>query len=1624
MKPYLVSFLLILLFGKFSQSQTIQLVLSPKPSPYVSDWTSKRETAQIMVSNPTSNTIDAKVKTQLFLNGSTLYAETKTNAMPIISINPGMSVYGSDEIYPATAIQFQGTNMNSVLQTGKISDGVYTLCVQLVHPVTGLALTSQPPVCKVFTIVSYQAPILLYPANNASLNENMARNVLFKWTGISPNPNEPVSYRLKVFEVLDGQADIQAIRNNIPIVEKDLLNQTQSIWPHEFMPPEKDKNYVWTVVALDATEINFIDGDGFAQPFILKVRQPQMMGMTPPPNNNSSTNSGPIAVGDTIKAGQNGEFKIAITQVSVANNGNLTGKGKVWIPWIKSHFLVGFENIKVDSNRTLTKGGIIVEKNTSISNNIATYPQAWAQSLVAGNSWINNMIDGATNYTNNQINSISNWVDNNSGLPPFNYEANVSAPVISGNGLKLPLGLVFSGGNHKFLITEMLFKPNESKLIFLVQTEWMDNGVVKKLGFKGSGFIFKPNKVLFNNGRIELVENIGFLNSNQKIEYTFKKGTSTNGCYLQWADTGLVSVNLDMEVQFTRDWLIPIPSSNGTQRTKATLVGNGTSMQDIIITGNLGACEFVKVKGFKIKQPVAIALDFSDIRNTTLMQFPKNYPGDTGVDWRGFYIPIAAITIPEAWTKNTLPIPVNLSHLIIDNMGLSMKAKANNVVNLSQGSVNNMNASLDSIEIAIVNNSLQYGKAKGFLVIPICKDSLINRMKYTATFNQNNADSGLEFVLVPTQAIYTELLKGEITLKPSSSLSTTFKQGNMTISLKLDGTFKWNDPKLMATQNQLISGLPAPVRNLGIKGIKMEMEFEKLKLAYINNMSSNIHTATFDIGTWSFASPQKRAFNLPVTIANIQYKTLSVQNLPAPNKELFRGAITMDIIANLTDDIGGATKIGLAFALQTNLTSKKFKPEYKCSFVDSLQVRMDVAAVKFDGYLKIYDNDLIFGDGFKAEIKVKFVPISVTSNALVQFGNTAYQNANTLYRYWRVEANATFNPGLPFIAGIGFYGLGGGAYYNMKPISALVAGKSTISFQPQKGTSGFNLKATIGTYPKVETFNMDADINGTFTQGNGLVKITFNGDFYVAASIPKRSTAKIKGNVIVDYDFTVKEFNLFANVHVNAPPITTPAPANLSLNIKGKENLWYFNFGRPSQTNTVIINNFNVYEYLMFGNNLTDLPNGFTSGFKSLYQEKVGSAPTYSGASQGGVDDNTKTGKGMALGVGVKFDDQINKHIYTGTCRKWSVQSNLAAGAELHLSFLEYASCGSINPFGINGYRVAGGIGMYARANASVKGTPKNNHNGCDTKNYPIADFKTGLWLQGVFPNPTYLAGRLEGDVELLGNDNLSKRFEWDFQFGNFCQGAPAPGVIIPDQDKAGDYQNALIQYVEPSINTNFPITAPLVVKYGLEPNKVFDIGEGKADGTVKTRTFRMIVNTVKLEVKNTNGVYSQLTIVNKKNLIGEFQYTVKPPINVNGLQTLGNNIGSASNLATNSNTGNVTAAPNNFQGQMVNFSIPNPTVTAVPYNSQGLMVNFSIQNPNEPVVPNYPNTQTLPTNYLENKKSYRFTVTVTLQEYNPNNYTWQTALTKNGTPVTQTKIKLFSTPNPISFSTGPHSNK
>ncbi len=82
------------------------------------------------------------------------------------------------------------------------------------------------------------------------------QSVTFRWTPLVPKPQEPVTYRIKVWQLMQGQNGTQAMRENKPIVTKDVDTVTEATIAGLYTGPCKPPylcDFVWSVeVAADA----------------------------------------------------------------------------------------------------------------------------------------------------------------------------------------------------------------------------------------------------------------------------------------------------------------------------------------------------------------------------------------------------------------------------------------------------------------------------------------------------------------------------------------------------------------------------------------------------------------------------------------------------------------------------------------------------------------------------------------------------------------------------------------------------------------------------------------------------------------------------------------------------------------------------------------------------------------------------------------------------------------------------------------------------------------------------------------------------------------------------------------------------------------------------------------------------------------------------------------------------------------------------------------------------------------------------------------------------------------------------------------------------------------------------
>ncbi len=264
--------LFLSLSSGFLKAQNIQLIMSPNPSPYISDWRDRKEVATLIISNTGREDIQVKIKTELFDSKGALVANTDAGKMPLLTVPPGVNTYNPEDIFPTNAISYHGSSEKEAIRTGRIPDDNYKICVTLTDPKTGAPFGTTNTVCKMFTIMAYQAPTLVNPKDKEAITESGIKSTIFRWTPVSPSPGSLVIYRFQVWEVMAGEDNMTAMRTHPPILEKDLKGILQTNWPPEFALPEVGKKYVWTITPLDDQERKLIEGSGFAQPFSFSMQ--------------------------------------------------------------------------------------------------------------------------------------------------------------------------------------------------------------------------------------------------------------------------------------------------------------------------------------------------------------------------------------------------------------------------------------------------------------------------------------------------------------------------------------------------------------------------------------------------------------------------------------------------------------------------------------------------------------------------------------------------------------------------------------------------------------------------------------------------------------------------------------------------------------------------------------------------------------------------------------------------------------------------------------------------------------------------------------------------------------------------------------------------------------------------------------------------------------------------------------------------------------------------------------------------------------------------------------------------------------------------------------------------------
>ncbi len=205
------------------------------------------------------------------------------------SIVCGNNAATAKQIDPFDVRTFTTSELLSFLTGCKeLKEGTYSLCVQFFN---AEHKEISREVCKEFKVESlttnYSPPQNISPADKKQFTEKeISAPVTFRWTPLVPKPKEPVTYRIKVWQLMQGQNGTTAMRVNQPIVTKDVDNLTQTTISNLYTGPCKPPylcDYMWTVQALNREGNPMGSNEGRSEPFSFKVESGQAAA-SPPKN--------------------------------------------------------------------------------------------------------------------------------------------------------------------------------------------------------------------------------------------------------------------------------------------------------------------------------------------------------------------------------------------------------------------------------------------------------------------------------------------------------------------------------------------------------------------------------------------------------------------------------------------------------------------------------------------------------------------------------------------------------------------------------------------------------------------------------------------------------------------------------------------------------------------------------------------------------------------------------------------------------------------------------------------------------------------------------------------------------------------------------------------------------------------------------------------------------------------------------------------------------------------------------------------------------------------------------------------------------------------------------------------
>ena len=1265
--------------------------------------------------------------------------QTRTATLNQLKINNG-------NISPNN-LQIQGFDINTYLNGGVLPEGLYTFCVKAItiNNPSGGSQTTQG--CVTVNIISFLPPIITNPVNNSVIKPLNPQFMTFSWT-----PSGVVGktrYRFRLVDLTAANVfdpnDAFINENILPYYQQQNIITT-SLQLDNSKPKLKEGNrYALQITAYDPlNKLNF-KNSGRSKVIVFTYKNEMPIAVPPDPGEEdpkkneedappgdcaaSSKYAGPlkqvnkngIANGTDILVGK---FVMKNTNFS-QSNGSYTGVGEILVNFTGAKMKVKFNGIQIGDDNRMFKGAITgtYAANAGITDAMAASKTEIIKALPNAEALMSTLEQVAR-----KINT-----------------ADVPLPI------DLPLS--FDKNGFYIGIVGMIFEPTEAYINAVLNTAIPQVFGNEYLLLSAKAVPIHPNG--FGAGatlKLALAETQSLAISKNKLYLELIGGADKT--FATFDCTGFKNLNLNGAVVLDRNTAIPVDASfnvinDASVKVKAAFSVSALKNFDAFVINSLSlshAFALPQANDFIFKADSA-SFDLSSLQKISGINTADN---NIGNDWIGLYIKTLKLTLPEGFKKQGQGrISLAVNNMFVNKQGMkgTFSAEANP---LATGAIAGWKMTLTKIGLSIDQNILAGGGIDGTISLPLGDHTTLGFKAVVSKGNQNGA--AIALTVITQDEIDANLFLAKIKIEKNSQITLSKDGSAYAASAILNGEIGIDFTKNPGSSNVGKFQLP-------------HLKFQELSLK--GKESSNV--PEFDMKFVSLESQnglQAKIGGFELNLNDLQFKKQDKSNVG-----LYLN-LGMSLFGGEKDSKNGAGA-NAGFTIWAKHDGTTFK--YKNASLGAIAIKADLGVAKLEGSINIYDEDPVYGNGFRGNVSAALAGLGVKVAVGLQFGKTLENKGN--YKYWYFDAMADFGKvgiNIPGTAA-SIYGFGGGAYCNMNPSGGspvIIPGNfktnnkggaapttSGVIMTPQKGTAGFRAAVLFGITGSREAFNGDVTFSMKLNYENLSVNnIVLDGNAYLMqdpTNLANRSEDKAflycHAHIMYDNEANTLSGNFAAKLNIAdivegggniSFKFSTPIKDKYGDVINGQKGLkWYIKVGEWTPNTdpfadmarlrakigfdaTVLKVQILLQGYFMVGN---DLPSGLPPLPDAIYAvTKDLGAPIQTSLP---ASVSSTQGLAFAFGAGIKLSASVGGKIF-------GISVEAAAGFDVLLSDLN-ASCNG-KPMGIGGWYAQGQAYAYISGNIIAFGGE-------------MASFMAGAVLQVKLPNPTWVKGDVYLRLNVLG---------------------------------------------------------------------------------------------------------------------------------------------------------------------------------------------------------------------------------------------------------------------------------